>query len=63
MPYLYVGEVAALMAHTLGVECVLTGHSLGRNKREHLLKSGISANFASASFPLCRILYCVFACG
>jgi len=34
------GEIAALMAHTLGVECVLTGHSLGRNKREHLLKSG-----------------------
>ncbi|KAF5837580.1 hypothetical protein DUNSADRAFT_4151 [Dunaliella salina] len=38
--YADAGEVAALMAHTLGVECVLTGHSLGRNKREHLLKSG-----------------------
>jgi hypothetical protein len=34
------GEVAALVASDLGVDCVLTGHSLGRNKKEHLMKSG-----------------------
>jgi hypothetical protein len=32
--------VAALMASTLGVDMVMTGHSLGRNKLEHLLASG-----------------------
>ncbi|GMH42505.1 hypothetical protein BSKO_10424 [Bryopsis sp. KO-2023] len=34
------GEVAALMAHTLGVDMVMTGHSLGRNKLDDLLKAG-----------------------
>ena len=38
--YADAGEVAALMAQTLGVDMVLTGHSLGRNKLEHLLASG-----------------------
>ena len=38
--YADAGEVAALMAQTLGVDMVLTGHSLGRNKREHLLAAG-----------------------
>ena len=33
-------EAAALMSYTLGVDMVLTGHSLGRNKLDHLLKSG-----------------------
>jgi len=28
------------MASTLGVDMVMTGHSLGRNKLEHLLASG-----------------------
>jgi hypothetical protein len=28
------------MSYTLGVDMVLTGHSLGRNKLDHLLKSG-----------------------
>lgn len=32
------GEAGALMAHTLGVPLVLTGHSLGRNKLDHLLR-------------------------
>jgi hypothetical protein len=32
------GEAAALMSFTLGCDMVLTGHSLGRNKLEHLLK-------------------------
>lgn len=38
--YADAGEVAALMSQTLGVDMVLTGHSLGRNKLEHLLSSG-----------------------
>jgi len=38
--YADAGEGAALMASTLGVECVVTGHSLGRNKLDHLLASG-----------------------
>ena len=38
--YADAGEAAALMAHTLGADMVMTGHSLGRNKLEHLLASG-----------------------
>ena len=38
--YADAGEVAALMSSTLGVEMVMTAHSLGRNKLEHLLASG-----------------------
>lgn len=37
--YADAGEAAALMAATLGTHMVLTGHSLGRNKLDHLLKS------------------------
>lgn len=37
--YADAGEVASLMAQTLGVDMVLTGHSLGRNKLEHLIAS------------------------
>ena len=39
--YADAGEVASLMASTLGVDMVMTGHSLGRNKLEHLLASGV----------------------
>jgi sucrose-phosphate synthase len=38
--YADAGEAAALMSYTLGADMVLTGHSLGRNKLDHLLKSG-----------------------
>ena len=38
--YADAGEVAVLMSSSLGVDMVMTGHSLGRNKLEHLLKSG-----------------------
>lgn len=38
--YADAGEVAALLSQTLGVPMVMTGHSLGRNKLDHLLKSG-----------------------
>lgn len=34
--YADAGEAAALIAHTLGCPMVLTGHSLGRNKLDHL---------------------------
>lgn len=50
--YADAGEAAALMSHTLGADMLLTGHSLGRNKLDHLLKSGtlsraeIEANYA-----------------
>ncbi|GMH33769.1 hypothetical protein BSKO_01603 [Bryopsis sp. KO-2023] len=37
--YADAGEVATLMAQTIGVDMVLTGHSLGRNKLEHLIAS------------------------
>jgi len=38
--YADAGEAAALMAAALGADCVFTGHSLGRNKLEQLLKGG-----------------------
>jgi hypothetical protein len=34
--YADAGEAAALMAHTLAIPMVFTGHSLGRNKLDHL---------------------------
>lgn len=37
--YADAGEVAVLMASTLDVQMAMTGHSLGRNKLEHLLSS------------------------
>lgn len=47
--YADAGEAAALMSYTLGVDMVMTGHSLGRNKLDHLLKSGeCSANKQSS---------------
>lgn len=42
--YADAGEVAALMALTMAAtedcDMVMTGHSLGRNKLEHLLATG-----------------------
>ncbi|MEW5317912.1 MAG: hypothetical protein WDW38_009174 [Sanguina aurantia] len=38
--YADAGEAAALIAATLGCDMALTGHSLGRNKKAHLLQSG-----------------------
>jgi sucrose-phosphate synthase len=42
--YADAGEVAALVASTMAsteaCDMVMTGHSLGRNKLEHLLSSG-----------------------
>jgi sucrose-phosphate synthase len=36
--YADAGEASALMAHTLDIPMLLTGHSLGRNKLDHLRK-------------------------
>lgn len=53
--YADAGEAAALISHTLGVDMVLTGHSLGRNKLEHLLKSGtMSPQEIEASYAISR---------
>ncbi|GAX74135.1 hypothetical protein CEUSTIGMA_g1584.t1 [Chlamydomonas eustigma] len=49
------GEVAACMSLTLGVPMALTGHSLGRNKREHLLKGGtMTAKEIEAAYKINR---------
>ena len=34
------GEIAAMVAGTLGCPMVFTGHSLGRNKLDNVLRSG-----------------------
>eukprot|EP00879_Flechtneria_rotunda_P001100 GHRR01001241.1.p1 GENE.GHRR01001241.1~~GHRR01001241.1.p1 ORF type:complete len:609 (+),score=214.61 GHRR01001241.1:761-2587(+) len=53
--YADAGEAATLMSYTLGVDMVLTGHSLGRNKLEHLLKSGnMSRTEIEASYAISR---------
>jgi len=53
--YADAGEAAALMSYTLGVDMVLTGHSLGRNKLDHLLKSGtMSRKEIEASYAISR---------
>ena len=44
--YADAGEVAALMSSTLSVDMCMTGHSLGRNKLEHLLASGTVSRWA-----------------
>jgi sucrose-phosphate synthase len=41
--YADAGEAATLIGDTLGIDVVFTGHSLGRNKQEHLLRSGMMA--------------------
>jgi hypothetical protein len=38
------------MSFTLGADMVLTGHSLGRNKLDHLLKSRESVGFGGCPF-------------
>jgi sucrose-phosphate synthase len=39
--YADAGEAATIIADVLGVDVVFTGHSLGRNKLEHLMSSNI----------------------
>lgn len=39
--YADAGEAATIIGNVLGVDVIFTGHSLGRNKLEHLLQSGL----------------------
>lgn len=53
--YADAGECAMLMASTLGVPQITTGHSLGRNKLEHLLASGgVTMNQIEMTYNISR---------
>ena len=53
--YADAGECAMLMASTLGVPQITTGHSLGRNKLEHLLASGgVTMNQIEMTYSISR---------
>lgn len=53
--YADAGEVAVLMASTLDVPMVMTGHSLGRNKLEHLLRTMTRAEIEESYAIFSRI--------
>ena len=55
--YADAGEAAVLMSNTLNANTVMTGHSLGRNKLEHLLGSG--ENRPAPAFPRRQLLRCL----
>jgi len=53
--YADAGEAAVLMCSALGVPQVTTGHSLGRNKLEHLLSSGgMTRNEIESTYSISR---------
>lgn len=53
--YADAGECAMLMASTLGVPQITTGHSLGRNKLEHLLAAGgVTMNQIEMTYNISR---------
>lgn len=53
--YADAGEVAARLSAVLNVPTVITGHSLGRNKLEQLLKQGrLSREDINATFKIMR---------
>ncbi|XP_061945178.1 sucrose-phosphate synthase 4 isoform X2 [Populus nigra] len=53
--YADAGQVAALLSGALNVPMVLTGHSLGRNKFEQLLKQGRhSKEYINATYKIMR---------
>lgn len=51
------GEVAALMAHTIGADMVMTGHKLGRKKLDHLLTTGNPKQFPRLPASAVSILF------
>lgn len=56
--YADAGEVASMVASTMastetGLDMVMTGHSLGRNKLEHLLATGINMGQLVSSLAAC----------
>lgn len=52
--YADAGYVGVRLSHQLGVPLVHTGHSLGRNKRQQLLASGIKRGDIEASYNITR---------
>ncbi|EFJ50958.1 hypothetical protein VOLCADRAFT_57787, partial [Volvox carteri f. nagariensis] len=53
--YADAGEAAALIAASLGCPMLMTGHSLGRNKKAHLLASGsVSLSEMEATYRISR---------
>ncbi|CAH9126728.1 unnamed protein product, partial [Cuscuta epithymum] len=52
--YADAGEVAARISGTLNVPMVFTGHSLGRNKFEQLLKQGMLTEDINATYKIIR---------
>jgi len=52
--YADAGYVGARLSHRLGVPLVFTGHSLGRNKRNQLLASGVNRTDIEATYNISR---------
>jgi sucrose-phosphate synthase len=52
--YADASEAAALVSAALGVEMMMTGHSLGRNKLDHLLKTGASRTEVERQYAISR---------
>jgi len=52
--YADAGHVGSRLAHQLGVPLVYTGHSLGRNKRQQLLASGIRRDEIETTYNISR---------
>jgi sucrose-phosphate synthase len=52
--YADAGYVGSRLSHQLGVPLVHTGHSLGRNKRQQLLASGIKRNEIETTYNISR---------
>ncbi|MDD2844421.1 MAG: HAD family hydrolase [Rhodoferax sp.] len=52
--YADAGYVGARLSHQLGIPLVHTGHSLGRNKRQQLLASGIKRSEIESTYHISR---------
>jgi sucrose-phosphate synthase len=52
--YADAGYVGSRLSHQLGIPLVHTGHSLGRNKRQQLLASGIKRSEIEATYCISR---------
>eukprot|EP00897_Mesotaenium_endlicherianum_P008893 jgi/Mesen1/8031/ME000427S07320 len=52
--YADAGDIASLLSGALNVPMVLTGHSLGRNKLEQLLKQGRQTHDINATYKIMR---------
>ncbi len=52
--YADAGYVGARLSHRLGLPLVFTGHSLGRNKRNQLLASGVKRTDIEATYNITR---------